>query len=71
MLIPWQSHHNIWLCTPGLAATSSGDGIDFTLEYILSDVLGFLQLHPFVPGRRFLRPRAGNAYSLRVAPGHA
>jgi hypothetical protein len=28
---------------------SSGDGMDSTLKYILSDVCGFLLLHPFVP----------------------
>jgi len=29
---------------------SGGDGIDSTLGYILSDVCGFLLLHPFMPG---------------------
>jgi hypothetical protein len=28
---------------------SGGDGIDSTLEYILSDACEFLLLHPFVP----------------------
>jgi hypothetical protein len=29
---------------------SGGDGMDSTLEYILSDTRGFLQLRPFMPG---------------------
>jgi hypothetical protein len=49
MLIPWQSHHDPVACTPGIAMPS-GDGMDFTVEYILSDVHGFLRLRPFVPG---------------------
>jgi hypothetical protein len=49
MLIPWQSHHNIDVCTPGLDATLDSDGIDSTLEYILLDVREFLQLRPFMP----------------------
>jgi hypothetical protein len=28
---------------------SGGDGMDSLLEYILTDVLGFLLLHPFMP----------------------
>jgi hypothetical protein len=35
-----------------------GDGMDLVLKYILSDALGLLRLHLFVPGsygRRFLR----------------
>jgi hypothetical protein len=53
---------------------SGSDGMDYVLEYILSDALGFLRLHPLVPGaygHRFLRPEAGNAYPLWVAPRHA
>jgi hypothetical protein len=49
MLIPWQNHHDIYVCTPDLAAMSGCDGIDFVLEYILLDVHGFLQLCPFMP----------------------
>jgi hypothetical protein len=53
---------------------SSSDGMDSTPEYILSDACWFLLLCPIVPGaqhRRFLRLRAGNAYSLWEAPEHA
>jgi hypothetical protein len=32
-----QSHHGVWACIPGLAATSGGDGMDSALEYMLSD----------------------------------
>jgi hypothetical protein len=45
--------------------SGDGDGMDSTLEYILSDACGFLLLCPFMP-----RPRAGNVYPLRGAPGH-
>jgi hypothetical protein len=48
MLIPWQSHHNTYVCIPGLAAALGSDGMDSALEYILSDMRGFLWLHPFV-----------------------
>jgi hypothetical protein len=40
---PWQSHH-----VPSLAM-SGGDGMDSTLEYILTDMHGFLLLRPFMP----------------------
>jgi hypothetical protein len=64
MLIPWQSHHGILACISHTAALG-GDGIDLVLEYILSDACGLLRLRPFMPdsyGRRFPRPRVGNAY---------
>jgi hypothetical protein len=48
-LIPWQSHYDICACIPGLAM-SGGDGMDSTLEYILSDAHGLLRLCPFMPG---------------------
>jgi hypothetical protein len=70
-LIPWQGHHDIYACTPSLAMVG-GDGMDLTLEDILSGAHGFLQQHPFVPGakvRYVLRPRVGNVYPLREAPG--
>jgi hypothetical protein len=38
------------MCIPGLATTSGGDGIDLALEYMLSDVRGFLWLHPVMTG---------------------
>jgi hypothetical protein len=49
MLIPWQSHHDPSACTPSIAM-SGGDGMDSTLEYILSNERGFLLLCPFLPG---------------------
>jgi hypothetical protein len=45
-----QSHHYTSACILDLAATSGGDEMDSTLEYILSDACGFLWLRPFVPG---------------------
>jgi hypothetical protein len=48
MLIPWQSHRDPSACIPGIAMLGS-DGMDSTLEYILSDARGFLLLRPFVP----------------------
>jgi hypothetical protein len=65
MLIPWQCRHDSYVCIPSIAMSGDGDGMDSTLEYILSDVCGFLLLCPFMP-----RPRAGNVYPLRGAPGH-
>jgi hypothetical protein len=62
MLIPWQSHHDILVCIPGLAM-SGDDGMDSTLEYILSDACGFLLLYPFMP--RLLRPPLPEAWSGR------
>jgi hypothetical protein len=49
MLIRWQSYHDPEVCIPGIAM-SGGDGMDSTLEYILSDVHGFLLLCPFMLG---------------------
>jgi hypothetical protein len=35
VLIPWQHHDDIYVCTPGLAK-SDGDGMDSILECIVS-----------------------------------
>jgi hypothetical protein len=48
MLIPWQSHDVIYVCTLGLAV-SGGDGIYSKLECVLSDACGLLLLRPFTP----------------------
>jgi hypothetical protein len=72
MLIPWQSHRDPKACIPGIAM-SGGDGMDSTLEYVLSDAHEFLLLRPFMPATedcRFPRPRASDVYPLRRAPGH-
>jgi hypothetical protein len=72
MLIPWQSYHGAYACTPGLAAVSGGDGTDSVLELILLDMCGLLQLRPFVPGsygHHFLRHGVGNAYPFVGSPG--
>jgi hypothetical protein len=39
MLIPLQSHHDPQVCTSGIAM-SGGDGVDFTLQYVMSDAYG-------------------------------
>jgi hypothetical protein len=52
---------------------SGGDGMDSTLNYILSDMRVFILLGPFVPRakvHRFLRPEVGDANPLWGAPGH-
>jgi hypothetical protein len=50
MLILYQSHHDIYACTLGLATTSGSDEMDSTLEYMLSGVPGFLWPRSVVPG---------------------
>jgi hypothetical protein len=50
---------------------SGGDGMDSTLEYILSDACGFLLLCPFVPGdqgRCSPRPGVGDAFCCGKPP---
>jgi hypothetical protein len=49
MLIPWQSHHGVEACIPGLSALSGGDGTKSVLEYILSDACRLMRQLPFVP----------------------
>jgi hypothetical protein len=50
IFLPQQSHHGAQACILGVAATSSGDGMDTTVEYILFNACGLLRLCPFMSG---------------------
>jgi hypothetical protein len=72
MLIPWQSHDDIYVCSPDLAM-SGVDEMDSIPECVLSATRGFLLLRPVMPGasdQRYLRPEAGDAYLLMEVPEH-
>jgi hypothetical protein len=45
MLIPWQSHDDIYVCTLSLPVLGS-DGMDSILECVLSDAHRLLLLRP-------------------------
>jgi hypothetical protein len=52
---------------------SGGDGIDLTLEYMLSGARGLQWSRPIIPGSQDATsrsPGAGNAYPLLRAPRH-
>jgi hypothetical protein len=71
MLILCQSHHGIEACILGLATTSGGDGMNSTLEYMLSSACGLQWPHPIVPGAQAVASQSlgtSNAYPLLRAP---
>jgi hypothetical protein len=64
MLILWQSHHDIYVCTPSLVDTLGGDGMDSTLEWVLATTsLRAKRLRPPLP-----EARCGQCLSIADSP---